>query len=78
MNVKIRNFLTIILKFPSIPPTYSLASNPAVPPFFAYSKNAVRLFLPASEKKLGRLGTRLLIPQLHSKLSSKVTDRTVL
>ena len=33
-----------------------VASNPAVPTFFAYSKNAVPLFLPASEKKAGTAG----------------------
>ena len=39
-------------------PARGLALNPAVPPSFAYSKKA--LFLPATEKKLGRLETRLL------------------
>ena len=41
-----------------------LASNPAVPNFFAYSKTAVPLFLPASEKKAGTAGYEAKEPPL--------------
>ena len=41
--------------------------EPSRPNFFRlYSKNAVPLFLPASEKKLGRLGTRLSVWFAHT------------
>ena len=54
--------------------TTMVASNPAVPTFFAYSKNAVPLFLPASEKKAGTAGyeatTIVQIYKIHVVVSS--------